>query len=122
VALTHDSLLDAIDRLRSAVASDDADLEHALDAPPFAHGEIARDTTGSVSHATVDLANAVPLTELESRYGDAHRSPAGPKSGRPRRVQFDATLPQDGSVGATVLAELDGSGNVVRVLIRRDAF
>jgi len=37
-------------------------------------------------------------------------------------VQFNETLTLEGLVGGTVLAELDDAGQVVRVMIRRDAF
>jgi hypothetical protein len=121
-----DSLTGAIDRLRSAIAhataADDTELLAALAAAPFTHGEIAPGPSGSLSHASVDLSEPVPLEALETRYGPGRRSPPGPRPGRPRTVQFNETLTLEGSVGGTVLAELDDDGQVVRVMIRRDAF
>jgi len=70
------SLADGVHPLQ-AIAADDAELEAALDAAPFAHAELARDASGSVSYATVDLARPVALETLESSYGPGHRAPAG---------------------------------------------
>jgi hypothetical protein len=120
------ALTGAIERLRSAIAhattTDDAEVHAALAAPQFADGEVAPGLNGLVDHASADLAQPVPLGVLEARFGPGHRAPAGPRPGRPRSVQFNDTLPPEGSVGGTVLAELGDTGQVVRVIVRRDAF
>lgn len=120
------ALTAAIELLRLAVAhattTDDAELQAALAAPQFADGEVARGLNGAVDHVSADLAQPVPLGVLEARFGPGHRSPAGPRPGRARSVQFDDTLPREGSVGGTVLAQLGETGDVVRVIVRRDAF
>ena len=121
----QEPVTDAIEQLRLAIthasAADDAELRAALDASPFARGDVERGPSGPVGHAWVELRSPLKLGLLELRYGPAHRGPA-PHPGVPRTVQFNSTLPLEGSVGGTVLAELDDAGHVVRVLVRRDAF
>jgi hypothetical protein len=97
-------------------------LQAALEASPFEQGEIAAGPSGPIGHATVQLVRSTPLALLEAHFGPAHRGPSRPAIGAPRVVQFNETLPPEGSVGGTVLAELDAHGQVVRVMIRRDAF
>jgi hypothetical protein len=97
-------------------------LQAALEAAPFEEGEVAPGPGGPIGHAAVQLANPTPLALLEAHFGPAHRGPSRPAIGAARVVQFNDTLPPEGSIGGTVLAELDDRGQVVRVMIRRDAF
>ncbi len=116
-------LLHTIAGLREAVVAGvrdlPADVRQELAPLSAAAPALARDESGRLSLVTVDVAGPLELADLEAAYGSASRLPRRPSGGR-RTVQFPATIPAEGSTGATVLAELDESGRAVRIIIRRD--
>lgn len=108
--------------MAGASTTDDPDLQRALGAEPFGTFEVAPGLDGPLGHVSVDLDRPVAVHVLEGRFGPAHRGPSAPALTARRLLQFNDTLPEEGSVGGTVLAEIDDTGEVVRVIVRRDAF
>ena len=122
-------LLDALETLRAAVSESavggvgrDA-VTAALDTAAFRSAEVVTvPGEGSVDFVSVVPAGEVRLSDLEAVLGPASRLPLGPSIGEPASVQFDATVPGDGSAGATVLAEVDEEDLVTRLIVRADRF
>lgn len=121
------SVGDALDALRGLVADaasgKEVDLHTALDSPEFEHADVSTVPGGeSIDHVRVRLASAVPLAQLEDRFGPAKSLPRRPSGGSTRTVMFESTLPGDGESGATVLAEVDDHGRASAVIVRADTF
>jgi hypothetical protein len=74
----------------------------------------------SLDHVKVVPAEPLRVTDLEAVLGPARRLPRAPSPGHPRTVLFEQTVPEDGCVGATVLAEVDDKDRVSRVIVRAD--
>ncbi|HVM10001.1 MAG TPA: hypothetical protein VM345_16160 [Acidimicrobiales bacterium] len=96
-----------------------ADLATAIESLRAA---VARSAAGTLRHVTVELTEPHDVSDLEEILGAAHELPRATSPSSARRVQFDDTVPDEGEVGATVLAELDGGGRVSSLLIRRDEY
>jgi hypothetical protein len=121
------SFVDAVEELRGAVAGSaaaaDTSLRQALEDAGFGEAEALDRPDGVLSHVWLEPPESVPLAALEECFGPAHRLPTRPDAwSSPRVVQFNDTIPREGEVGATVLAEVDDADRVVRVTLRRDEF
>jgi len=82
------------------------------------HVQLVRRPGGALDHVRVTLPAATDLDELAGRFGPPAFPPRTP-AGR-RSATFPATSPDDGEFAVTVLAELDGSGRAVVVVLRPD--
>ncbi len=104
-----------------ATSAEEEALRGASTSPAFAVIEIVR-IPGEVSldHVAVQLAEPVRLPELEAAFGPGRKLPTRPDGGSMRTVIFDDTVPAEGSTGATLLADVQGSDLVVRLVVRRD--
>jgi len=115
---------EAVEALRTAVAAaqDERDeaVHRALAARAFADGQIVNVPGGLIDHVIVTLADSSPMHELEEAFGPARALPRRPAPSAPRQVFFEATLPSEGSTGATLLAEVGQDGRVGRLTVRRD--
>jgi hypothetical protein len=114
---------DAIDALRSAVGGGDQDPEmlRTAGSPVLAGHEVNLLTGGEVDHVIVTPRGGVRLSELEKELGPARPLPRRPAGGT-RTVLFDRTLPDEGTSGATVLAEVNDDGAVGRLIVRLDRY
>ena len=74
----------------------------------------------SLDHVKVVPAEPLRVTDLEAILGPARRLPRAPSPGHARTVLFEQTVPEEGSAGATVLAEVDDEDRVSRVIVRAD--
>jgi hypothetical protein len=114
---------DAIEALRTAVASGDQGPEglRTAGSPILAGHEVASLPGGEVDNVVVRPSGPVRLSELEKELGPARPLPRRP-SGGPRTVIFDRTLPDEGTSGATVLAEVNDDGGVESLIVRLDRY
>ena len=121
-------LREAIEALRAAVAEaaggvdeDGGDrIAEALDSGAFASSEVTTAENGAPDLVSVEIAAPVRVSDLEASLGPARRLPRNPGIGRPRTVLFEGTVPEEGSAGATVLAEVDDEDRVARLIVRAD--
>jgi hypothetical protein len=119
------AVVDAVTALRSAViaaaGADDEALRLRTVSPAFASAQVVRvPGERTLDHVTVQLAEPVGLPELEAAFGPGRELPLSPEGGSMRTLIFDATMPAVNSTGATLLAEVQEDGRVVRLVIRRD--
>ena len=119
------AVVDAVTALRVAViaaaGADDEALRVRTVSPAFASAQIVRvPGERTLDHVTVQLAEPVGLRELEAAFGPGRELPLSPEGGSMRTLIFDATMPAMNSTGATLLAEVQEDGLVVRLVIRRD--
>ena len=62
-----------------------------------------------------------PSVSATWRHGsDRPAAPRSPGIGQPLTVLFEQTVPEEGSTGATVLAEVDDEDRVARLIVRAD--
>jgi hypothetical protein len=123
-------LTDAIEALRAAVAaaaggssdeSGDESVSEALETAAFASPEVVKVPGGyTLDHVKVIPADPVRIAELEAVLGPARRLPRAPSPGSARTILFEQTVPEEGSAGATVLAEVDDDDRVSRLIVRAD--
>jgi hypothetical protein len=115
---------DAIEALRTAVMSGDQgpDALRSAGSPVLVEHEVAWLPGGEVDTVIVRPRGSVRLSELERELGPARPLPRRPSGGSTRTVIFDRTLPEEGTAGATVLAEVDDDGVVVSVIVRLDRY
>lgn len=115
---------DAIDALRAAVLGEDHSQEalRGAGAPTLAGHEVSLLAEGEVDHVVVTPRGTVRLSELEKELGPARPLPRRPDGGGTRTVLFDRTLPDAGTTGATVLAEVNDDGAVERLIVRQDRY
>lgn len=115
---------DAIEALRTAVVSADQgpDGLRAAGAPVLAGHEVSVLPGGEVDNVLVTPRGGVRLSELEKELGPARPLPRRPESGGTRTVLFERTLPDEGTSGATVLAEVNAEGAVERLIVRLDRY
>ena len=113
---------DAINAVRAVLAEGGrGDVRGALDTTAFADAQVVTAPDSDlVDHVIVTLTDPVPLGDLEEAFGVGRELPRRPSPSAHRQVLFEATLPAEGSVGGTVLAELGEDGRVERVVVRRD--
>jgi len=121
------SFVETLDAIRAAIgearSSADESLRGALDDAGLEDAESVDRPDGELSHVWLTPPSQVRLAELEAHFGPARRLPTRPDAwSSPRVVQFNDTIPQEGEVGATVLAEVDDDDQVIRVTLRRDEF
>jgi hypothetical protein len=119
------AVVDAVTALRAAViaaaGADDEALRLRTVSPAFASAQVVRvPGERTLDHVTVQLAEPVGLPELEAAFGPGRELPLSPEGGSMRTLIFDATMPAVNSTGATLLAEVQEDGRVVRLVIRRD--
>ncbi|HEY7467435.1 MAG TPA: hypothetical protein VIB47_12155 [Dehalococcoidia bacterium] len=119
------AVVDAVTALRAAViaaaGADDEALRLRTVSPAFASAQVVRvPGERTLDHVTVQLAEPVGLPELEAAFGPGRELPLSPEGGSMRTLIFDATMPAENSTGATLLAEVQEDGRVVRLVIRRD--
>ena len=115
----------AIEALRAAVvaAATDGDegVGSALETPFFASADVVSvPGERTIDHVSVVPAGAVHVADLETILGPARRLPRAPAIGSPRTVLFERTVPDEGSAGATVLAETRDDDVVSRLIVRAD--
>ena len=115
---------DAIEALRTALASGEQVPEslRAAGSPVLQDHEVSRAPGGGVDTVIVRPRGTVRLSELEKELGPARRLPRRPEGGGSRTVLFDRTLPDEGSSGATVLAEVNDDGEVANLIVRLDRY
>jgi hypothetical protein len=105
----------------AAAGADDEALRLRTVSPAFASAHVVRvPGERTLDHVTVQLAEPVGLPELEAAFGPGRELPLSPEGGSMRTLIFDATMPAVNSTGATLLAEVQEDGRVVRLVIRRD--
>jgi hypothetical protein len=119
------AVVDAGTAVRAAViaaaGADDEALRLRTVSPAFASAHVVRvPGERTLDHVTVQLAEPVGLPELEAAFGPGRELPLSPEGGSMRTLIFDATMPAVNSTGATLLAEVQEDGRVVRLVIRRD--
>jgi hypothetical protein len=107
-------LLDALERLRDAVAYGQEPA--ATSELPAGVQVVRRGET--LDHVRVRVQPPVPVDALAERFGPARALPAAPTGSR--RVVFDETSPAADEAGCTVIAALDRDGQVTEVVLRRD--
>jgi hypothetical protein len=123
-------LSDALETLRAAVAaaatgssdeSGDEGVRGALETSAFDSPEVVSVPKGySLDHVKVVPAEPLRVSDLEAVLGPARRLPRTPSPGHARTVLFEQTVPEEGSAGATVLAEVDDDDRVTRLIVRAD--
>lgn len=115
---------DAIEALRTAVVSGDPgpDGLRSAGSPILIEHEVAALPGGEVDNVIVRPRGSVRLSELEKELGPARPLPRRPSGGPTRTVIFDRTLPDEGTTGATVLADVDNEGVVGSLIVRLDRY
>ena len=106
---------DSLDALREALMGDE---EPVAGAGLAGDVEVVRRADGALDHVRVTLPAPTAVEELAARFGPPSYLPRTPSGGH--HVLFPATSPRDGERATTVLAELDGEGKAVVVVLRPD--
>jgi hypothetical protein len=114
----------ALEALRDAVAGGERDaVDRAAADEAFTSADVAAVPGGDEpAHVSVAPAGELTVDQLEELLGPARRLPRSPAIGSPRTVLFERTMPEEGSAGATVLAEVDDDDRVSRLIVRADRF
>ena len=119
------SLSDALGALRGgllgSVSGDTDALGSAIDLTQFREPDVTAGPGGTAALVTVRPVESVTVEQLSGILGPVLRLPRSPGGG-PRTVLFSDTLPGDGETGATVLAEIDESDLVQRLVVRADHY
>lgn len=114
----------AMEALRDAVAVGDPDaVERAAADGAFGSADLATVPGGDeLAHVSLAPADELRVSDLEAILGPVRRLPRPPAIGSPRTVLFERTMPEEGTAGATVLAEVDDEDRVSRLIVRADRY